>query len=273
MVCHETYKDIDGKWLSPEEIEKNDRNEFVKSLDQTRVTVGQSESMSKSKKNVIDPENMIKMYGADAVRWFVLSDSPPEKDVLWSDQGVNAAYKFLQNLYNLTYLIINRKNTPGNNDNTFEIKFNNYVFKITDLINNFQLNVVIANIYSIYSLFNSALNEEISNVCLKKNLSKLMIVLIPFTPHLAHECLEKLGTKNINVWPEIDNKFRLNEKIKMAIQINGKTREIIEVKKDLDEKNVINEIKKNKKINDELTKQEIKKKIFVKNRIINYLTK
>ena len=273
MVCHETYKDIDGKWLSPEEIEKNDRNEFVKSLDQTRVTVGQSESMSKSKKNVIDPENMIKMYGADAVRWFILSDSPPEKDVLWSDQGVNSAYKFLQKLYNLTYLIINRENTPGNNDNTFEIKFNNYVFKITDLINNFQLNVVIANIYSIYSLFNSALNEEISNVCLKKNLSKLMIVLIPFTPHLAHECLEKLGTKNINVWPEIDDKFRLDEKIKMAIQINGKTREIIEVKKDLDEKNVINEIKKNKKINDQLTKQEIKKKIFVKNKIINYLTK
>ena len=85
--------------------------------------------------------------------------------------------------------------------------------------------------------------------------------------------MEKLGTKNINVWPEVDNKFRLDEKIKMAIQINGKTREIIEVKKDLDEKNVINEIKKNKKINDQLTKQEIKKKIFVKNRIINYLTK
>jgi leucyl-tRNA synthetase len=273
MVCHETYKDTNGRWLSPEEIEKNDRNEFIKSSDQTRVTVGQSESMSKSKKNVIDPENMIELYGADAVRWFILSDSPPEKDVQWSDQGVNAAYKFLQKIYNLTHLIIKRKEVAGSNNKDFEIKFNNYVLKITDLINNFQLNVVVANIYSIYNLFTSGINEEISNDCLKENLSKLMIILIPFTPHLAHECLEKLGITNINVWPEVDGKLRLDEKTKIAIQINGKTKEIIEVKKDLDEENVINEIKKIKKINEQLKKSEIQKIIFVKNKIINYLTK
>jgi leucyl-tRNA synthetase len=100
-----------------------------------------------------------------------------------------------------------------------------------------------------------------------------MKVLIPFIPHLSHECLEQLGVKNINVWPEIDAKLSSNKRIKMAIQINGKTREIIEVKKDSDEKNVINEIKKIKKINDKLTKSEIQKIIFVKNRIINYLIK
>ena len=95
--------------------------------------------MSKSKKNVIDPENMIKSYGADAVRWFILSDSPPEKDVQWSNQGVNAAYKFLQKLYNLNYTIINRKDCSSEKNKDFEIKFNNYLLKITDLINNFQL--------------------------------------------------------------------------------------------------------------------------------------
>ena len=273
MVCHETYKDTTGKWLSPEEVEKKDNGEFIKSSEKTKVIVGPSESMSKSKKNVIDPESMIKSYGADAVRWFILSDSPPEKDVQWSSQGVNAAYKFLQKLYNLTHVIVNRKNTVNNKSKDFEITFNNYIIKITDLINNFQLNVVVANIYSIYNLFNSSIDKEIDNKCLKENFIKLMKVLIPFVPHLAHECLEQLNEKNINVWPEFNNKLNLDKKIKMAIQINGKTRDIIEVKKDLDEKNVINESKKIKKIKEQLAKNKIIKIIFVKNKIINYLTR
>jgi leucyl-tRNA synthetase len=273
MVCHETYKDINGKWLNPEEIEIDDKGEFVKSLDQTKVTVGPSESMSKSKKNVIDPERMIESYGADAVRWFILSDSPPEKDVQWSNQGVNASYKFLQKLYNLTHVVLNRKNTKNDKGKDFEIKFNEYIFKITYLINNFQLNVVIANIYSIYNLFSSVANKEVSNEILKKNLAKLMKVLIPFVPHLAYECLEKLGEKDINVWPKTNTKMNNVEKIKLAVQINGKTREIIEVKKDLDEKNIISECKKVNKISELLKKNEIKKIIFVKNKVINYLTK
>ena len=271
MVCHETYKDNDGKWLSPDEIEENEKGNFIKSSNKTKVIVGQSESMSKSKKNVIDPENMIRSYGADAVRWFILSDSPPEKDVQWSSQGVNAAYKFLQKVYNLNYVVLSRKQVENSGDKDFEINFNNYIIKITGLINNFQLNVVIANVYSVYSLFNSALGGKISNDCLKKNLLKLMQILIPFVPHLAHECLELLEAKDTNIWPEINNKLVLNEKIKIAIQINGKTREVIEVKKDSDEKNVINECKKVKKINDQLTKSKVKKIIFVKNKIINYL--
>ena len=271
MVCHETYKDINGKWLSPDEIEKNDKGNFIRNSDQTKVFVGASESMSKSKKNVIDPENMIKFYGADAVRWFILSDSPPEKDVQWSNQGVQAAYKFLQKIYNLNNIIINRKDTANEESKNFEIKFNNYIFKITELINNFQLNVVIANVYGLYNLFNSSLNKKISNKCLRRNFVKLIKILTPFVPHLAYECLEQLGEKDINNWPEIDKSLNLDEKIKIAIQINGKTRDVIEVKKDLDEKNVIIESKKIKKINDYLSKSSIQKTIFVKNKIINYL--
>ena len=120
MVCHETYKDQNNKWLNPEEIEKNNDGIFLNSLE--KIIVGPTESMSKSKKNVIDPEKMIKSYGADAVRWFILSDSPPEKDVQWSNQGVNAAYKFLQKIYNLNYSILNREDCGQNNEvevNTF----------------------------------------------------------------------------------------------------------------------------------------------------------
>ena len=273
MVCHETYKDDKGKWLNPTEIEKTGKNSFIKSSDKTVVVVGPPESMSKSKKNVIDPENMIQLYGADAVRWFILSDSPPEKDVQWSNQGVSAAYKFLQKIYNLNNIIINRAERKNKKDNELEIKFNNYVLKITNLINNFQLNVVIANVYSVYSLFADYLDKDISNECLKKNLTNFMKILIPFTPHLALECLEQLGAKEINKWPEINDELVVDEKIKIAIQINGKTREIMETKKDLDEKNVIIECKKIQKINDILQNKKIIKIIFVKNRIINYLVK
>ena len=273
MVCHETYKDTNGKWLSPDEINKDNEKNYIKTTDKTKVTVGPSESMSKSKKNVIDPEQMIKSYGADSVRWFILSDSPPEKDVQWSNQGVNAAYKFLQKIYNLNNLIINRKDRAGIKDAELEVKFNNYIFKITNLINNLHLNVIIGNVYSIYSLFVNYTEQEVSNKCLRKNFSNLIKILIPFTPHLAHECLELLGEKETDKWPEVNSTLVLNEKIKIAIQINGKTREIIEIKKDLDEKNAIYESKKTKKIIDNLEGKKIIKTIFVKNKIINYLVK
>ena len=97
MVCHESYKDKLGNWLYPDEIEKIDDKRAQKKIDKTPVTIGPPESMSKSKKNTIDPEVMIEKYGADAVRWFILSDSPPEKDIQWSDTGVAASNKFLQN--------------------------------------------------------------------------------------------------------------------------------------------------------------------------------
>ena len=155
----------------------------------------------------------------------------------------------------------------------FEINFNNYILKITALINNFQLNVVIANVYSIYNLFSDHIDKEVSNQCLKNNFSNLMKILIPFTPHLAYECLDLLGQKEINKWPEVRNELNINEIIKIAVQINGKTREIIEVKKDLDEKNVIDESRKYKKISTNLENKKIIKIIFVKNRIINYLIK
>jgi len=214
---------------------------------------------------------MIKTYGADAVRWFILSDSPPEKDVQWSNQGVNGAYKFLQKIYNLNDIIIKRTDRKPQKNKEFEVEFNNYVLKITNLINNFQLNVVIANVYSIYNFFTKALEEEISNACIKRNFSNLLKILIPFIPHLAHECLELIGEKEVDNWPTIINKFVEKKTIKIAIQINGKTKEILEVKKDLDESDAVNESKKNKKINSSLIDKKIIKIIYVKNKIINYL--
>ena len=270
MVCHETYKDESGKWVNPEEIKKDDKNNFIKILDGSKITVGPSESMSKSKKNVIDPEKMIKTYGADSVRWFILSDSPPERDVQWSDKGVSAAHKFLQKIFNLNYEILKRKEKKSLNDNKLYFETNNYILKMNNLIENFNLNVAVANVYSIYNIFAKALYDETSNKCLQNNFCNFLKTLIPFTPHLAHECLELQKIRDFDTWPVVDKNQILEEQIKFAIQINGKTKQIIETKKDLEEKEILNLIK-NEKVYEQLSNKKIIKTIFVKNRIINYL--
>ena len=146
--------------LTQLKLKENSNGKFQKISDKSAVKVGPSESMSKSKKNVIDPESMIKSYGADAVRWFILSDSPPEKDIQWSNQGVNAAYNFLQKIYNLCCVVKDRKDRKKILDKDFDLKMNSYVNKITKSINNFNLNVVVANVYEIYNLFSDHLEKE-----------------------------------------------------------------------------------------------------------------
>ena len=272
MVCHETYKDEKGNWLYPDEVSKVGSNTFVKKNDKSKVIVGPSESMSKSKKNTIDPETMIKQYGADAVRWFILSDSPPEKDVQWSDTGVSSANKFLQKLWNLNHQISTRKDKKTNQDldKKFELGINSLIVKIDDTIENFRFNVSIAHFYEMYSFFKDNLNTEISNKTLKNNMIKMMKLMIPFTPHLAHECLEFANCSDVSNWPKIDKKNILDE-ISLAVQINGKTRDVISIKKDMDEKSITKIINKFSKAKKHLDRKKIIKTIFVKNKIINYI--
>ena len=271
MVCHESYKDKNGQWLYPEEIEKTSKGKAIKKSDKTEVLIGQAESMSKSKKNTVDPEIMIKKYGADSVRWFILSDSPPEKDVQWSDTGVSSANKFLQKLWNLNHIIINRKKC--NPEKIVEEKFNNqvdsYVKKIDSSISGFKFNVAIANFYEVYSHFKNHIDKKVSNETLKASITNIMKILIPLTPHLAYECLEHLNAENINVWPEI--KSNKNEEIKLPIQINGKTRDVISILKDTDEKEIYKQICNKPKLEKYFLKNKIIKTIFIKNKIINYI--
>ena len=272
MVCHETYKDEKGNWLYPDEVSKVGSNTFVKKNDKSKVIVGPSESMSKSKKNTIDPETMIKQYGADAVRWFILSDSPPEKDVQWSDTGVSSANKFLQKLWNLNHQISARKDKKTNQDldKKFELGINSLIVKIDDTIENFRFNVSIAHFYEMYSFFKDNLNTEISNKTLKNNMIKMMKLMIPFTPHLAHECLEFTNCSDVSNWPKIDKKNILDD-ISLAVQVNGKTRDVINIKKDMDEKSITKIINQSSKAKKHLDRKKIIKTIFVKNKIINYI--
>ena len=271
MVCHETYKDKDGNWLYPDEVEKVNTKEFIKKNDKSKVIVGAPESMSKSKKNTVDPELMINQYGADAVRLFILSDSPPEKDIQWSDTGVSSANKFLQKIWNLNSLVLSRGKTSTDSvlEKEFNIKVNSYVNKIDDSIKNFRFNVSIALFHQLYSYLKDSVEININNDVLKESLIKFMKLLIPFSPHIAFECLSLLKCKDINQWPKID--LNAKENIKFAVQINGKTRDIIEVNEDATENEVKNIIIKNSKAKKYIIDSEIKKIIFVKNKIINYI--
>jgi len=271
MVCHETYKDQNGEWLHPDEIEKIDTKKVLKKIDNTKVIVGPSESMSKSKKNTIDPETMIKNYGADSIRWFILSDSPPEKDVQWSDTGVTAANKFLQKIWDLNYQIINREEKDFNEENNkkFTLKINIFVNKVDASINNFRFNVSIALFYEIYRYLKLGLEENISNETLKKSIIDIMKLMMPFTPHLANECLELMNCQNTINWPKIQRNTL--EEIKLAVQINGKTRDILIIKKDLMEDEIYKIILNNSKAKKYIQGKNIIKIIFVKNKIINYI--
>ena len=273
MVCHETYKDQNGKWLNPSEVEKSSNGKYQKISDRTLVNIGPSESMSKSKKNVVDPESMIKSYGADAVRWFILSDSPPEKDVQWSNSGVASSNKFLQKIWNLNNLILNRKPTKSSkkNEEEFALNIDAYIYKIDKLIDNFQMNVAIAQFYEAYKYLQDSLKLEISNKEFSEGFTKIIKLMIPFTPHLAMECLSLLNCKNINAWPKINLKIFENTKINLVIQVNGKTRDVITIKKDLNEKEIYELIKENSKARKYIIDKKITRTIFVKNKIINYI--
>tara|TARA_B100001564_G_scaffold258441_1_gene220220 strand:- start:89 stop:778 length:690 start_codon:yes stop_codon:yes gene_type:complete len=229
--------------------------------------------MSKSKKNTVDPELMIKQYGADSVRWFILSDSPPEKDIQWSDSGVISSNKFLQKIWNLKDIIINRKEKKINKttEEQFNHQINEVISKIDKSIDEFKFNVSIALFYETFNLFNKNINEDLSNKCLKDSITKIIKLMIPFTPHLAHECLEVLKCKTIEKWPVI--KSNLIENVKFAIQINGKTRDVISAKKGITENEIHKMVLNNSKASKFIDNKKIFKTIYVKDKIINYIIK
>ena len=273
MVCHETYKNEKNKWLYPDEIEKNSQGTFVTKSDKKKVIVGSSESMSKSKKNTIDPEEMIKVYGADSIRWFMLSDSPPERDVQWSQEGVSAAFKFIQKIWSLNEEIVNIKNSSSDSEDiALQKAVNKTIYNVTKNLDNFQYNVVIANIHEIYNLFHSCVvNKKTSSKILKNEWEKIVMLLIPLIPHLAHECCEKINKKFY--WPKYNLELLKEDNCKIVVQVDGKKRGILEMPINSEEVSVI---KKSKQIDNVLKfigNAVIIKNIYIKNKLLNFITK
>ncbi|MDC1011005.1 leucine--tRNA ligase [Candidatus Pelagibacter sp.] len=277
MVCHETYKDKKNNWLSPEEVFSEDgKNFFVKDNKLEKVFVGPIESMSKSKKNTIDPEKIIEDYGADATRLFILSDSPPEKDVQWSDQGIIASYKFIQKFWTLHKSILKKTKQQKKSedfDNEIEEFTNQIINKINLSLEKFSYNVIIANLHEIYNFYNKVNNADLAKKNLLSNYIKILTVMIPVVPHLATECLYEVSVDKKFSWPVVDPKFLQTEKCNIVIQINAKKRAIIEVENGVSEENLLVKITRMNELQKFFTNKKIIKSIFIKDKLINLIVK
>ena len=273
MVCHETYQNQKNNWLSPEEIFSEDgKNFFVKKSPTEKVIVGPVESMSKSKKNTIDPENIIKNYGADSVRLFILSDSPPEKDVQWSEQGMLASFKFVQKLWVLNSKILKKieDNNVNDDDGSLTRFTNQLVFKISQNLEKFHYNVIVANLYEMYNFLIKEIEKPLKAEVLIINYSKILTLMSPFIPHFSNECLSTISKENTE-WPKVLEKDLVEDSINFVVQINGKKRALLNVKRDEIEKNILKEIQENEVTKKFLQNEKIKKTIFVSNRLINII--
>jgi len=277
MVCHETYKDQNNNWLSPDDVISEDgKNYFNKKNPSEKIIVGATESMSKSKRNTIDPEKIIQDYGADAVRLFILSDSPPEKDVQWSEQGMVASFKFIQKFWLLHGKIkskINNQNETklDNAGGLIEEFTNQIVQKINTSLEKFSYNVIIANLHEIYNFYNKIIENKMINKNFIDNYIKILKIMIPIVPHMAMECLSEITKEKKFTWPLVEKKYLQIKMLNVVIQINGKKRSLISTEKSLSEDILIEKIKKTKELQKFLDNKKIIKSIFIKDKLINLI--
>ena len=268
MVTHITFKNEKGEWVEPKDIQKS--GEDLKDNNNYSVQAGKIEKMSKSKKNVVDPNDIINLYGADTARWFMLSDSPPERDLQWTNTGISASYKFINKLYEFIEKFKNYQSNNSSNSNVIQ-DLKNIINQVSENIEAFQFNKSVAKIYEFVNLLNNSVStNEISKNNFEWSLKKLSIILQPFVPHISEE-----------IWSQIDgvglciNQKWLNEevnkevKIKIAVQINGKTREIIDIDKSYSKEKVLQIVKNNDKIIKSLLGKNIIREIYVPGKVVN----
>jgi leucyl-tRNA synthetase len=204
---------------------------------------------------------------------FILSDSPPERDVQWSIEGVSASHKFIQKLWKLNEQILTKKESHSKNgDIDLQKTTNKIVYSVTKNLESFQYNVVIANLYETYNTFNkNILDDKISNKVLKNEWEKIMMLLLPIVPHFAHECLLKNNTKFY--WPKFDPSLLKEENCIIVIQVDGKKRGTIEMPINSDETIVIEKAKINDNVSKYLNNSLIMKNIYLSNKLVNFITK
>ena len=216
---------------------------------------------------------MINLYGADSIRWFMLSDSPPERDVQWSQEGVSASFKFIQKLWKLNNeILIKKDSTSKSEDVALKKAVNKTVYNVTKNLDTFHYNVVIANIHEIYNLFyDHVINNKTSIKTLKNEWEKVTMLLMPLTPHLAHECSEKVIKKFY--WPKYDPKMLKEENCTIVIQVDGRKRGTLEMPINTKEGIIIKKSKEIDNVSKYIGNTEIIKNIYIKNKLVNFITK
>jgi leucyl-tRNA synthetase len=281
MVCHETYKDEDGNWLYPEEIERQKGVNYTVKTTGKKVEVGASIKMSKSKHNTVDPAGIIERFGADTARLFMLSDSPPERDLEWSDAGVEGSFKYLNRLWRLSQEAKSFDEFSGAHwlnglgGNLLEVnKLTHKTIKyVTEDFKNFHLNKAVARIRELTNALEKVEREQhAGKAVFKFGVETALRLFNPMIPHITEELWSDLGNKNMLVneaWPSFNETLTQDDEVVIAIQINGKLRTTFSIAKDSAKELVEAKALAEERIVAALEGKAPKKVIVVPNKIVN----
>ncbi|WP_078680978.1 leucine--tRNA ligase [Bartonella sp. AR 15-3] len=287
MVVHETYQDEKG-WVSPadvEIVEKDGKRCAYKLTDQSEVMIGSIEKMSKSKKNVVDPDDIIASYGADTVRWFMLSDSPPERDVIWTESGIEGAYRFVQRVWRLVALsapvLKGVKSCAGQQGAALELSkaAHRTLCAVEDDLEKLAFNRAVARLYELLNVIASSLNnienaEDEMKSALRQAVDFFIAMIAPMVPHLAEECHAALGGNTLMsqcAWPSYDSALTVEEYITLPVQINGKKRGNVTLAAVADNVAIEEAVCALDFVQAHLAGKSIKKMIIVPKRIVNVI--
>ena len=287
MVCNVTYRSESGEWLFPNQVQKNQNGDYEQIDTKQRVIVGRSEKMSKSKKNVVDPDELIKTCGADALRLFVVSDTPPDRDFPWSDEGLEGSWRFINRVWRMFVFAKSQGVTANKCESNVDVDalnddlkkmysdFQRAIKNITDVMEDRGMNKVVAYIRECVNYVYAHLDHIDSNLVLFSVVVRDIIkMLAPVAPHIAEEAWNMLGFEGLisnNSWPTYDEKYLQTSEITLAIQVNGKLRGTIEVLVDDTEEVIFEKALGVSSVQNAIADNPIKKKVFVKGKIVNFV--
>ena len=263
MVTHETYRAGDGSWLSPDEV-RCEGDDWIHVESGVPVTPGRVEKMSKSKRNTIDPEPIIARYGADAVRWFMLSDSPPERDLEWSESGIEGASRFVQRVWKLA----SGDQPATGSDQNLERKLHRTIAAVSEAFAGLQFNKAVAQLYELTTAIEKAKPSETRSEAIRI----LIRLTAPAAPHLAEEAWAALGGQGMVVnapWPEFDPAMLVDDQVTIAIQVNGKLRDTLHAPRGLDRADAEALALASEKVQRQLGGNAPRKVIVVPDRLVN----
>lgn len=280
MICHETFKGADGQWVFPADVITADDGSFTDSNGQS-VTRGRSEKMSKSKRNVVDPEEIIQTYGADTARLFMLSDSPPDRDLDWTDSGVDGAWRYVNRLWRMIdgaaisdwSTDANRPDSLGAKGDEIERQTHKTIAAVTKDIEAFHFNKAVARVRELSNgIEGTDLDDKGTAWAFAFSAKTVVLLIAPMMPHLAEELWSKMGGKGLVAdapWPKADPDLLVEDSVTIAVQVNGKVRGTIDVAKDAAEDSVREQALAVENVTSFIGDKEIRKVIVVPNRIVN----
>ncbi len=281
MICHETYKSEEGTWLYPSDVIRSENGELVHEKTGRPVTLGRSEKMSKSKKNVVDPTHIISTYGADTARLFMLSDSPPERDLEWTDAGVDGAWRYINRLWRMVHTPVLPLPAPGTkmpsslgpDAEKLYKQCHKTIAAVSEDLESFRFNKAVARVRELSnSIADLPTKQDGAAWVLRFGLETVARLITPMMPHLAEELWKTLGNTTLlaqTLWPEFDPALLSEDSVTVAVQINGKLRTTLELPKDMDAKAAEEAALAAPSVVSGLHGKTIRKIIVVPNRIVN----